>query len=103
MSLAGEENSSMRKAAPSDRLRTRLIVYSVMAVIALIGLADATFLTLAHLTGDDAVCGSLAGCTVVLGSRYASINGVPTAGFGALAYFTVFSLAILAAFGYARV
>ena len=74
-----------------------------MACVALAGLADATFLTVSHLTGDDAVCGSLAGCSVVLGSAYATIKGIPTAAFGAGAYFTVFSLAILAAFGYAGV
>ena len=71
-------------------------------MIALLGLADATFLTVAHLTGDDAVCGSAVGCSTVLGSSYAAIKGIPTAAFGAIAYFTVFSSAILAAFGFAR-
>jgi len=78
------------------------VVYWALAVIALLGLADATYLTVAHLTGDDAVCGSSLGCSTVLGSAYATIRGIPTAAFGAVAYFTVFSLAILAAFGYAR-
>ena len=45
-----------------------MIFYWVLAIIALLGLADATFLTVAHLTGDDAVCGSVVGCSVVLGS-----------------------------------
>lgn len=78
------------------------IVYWIVAVIALLGLADAAFLTVAHLTGDDAVCGSIAGCSAVLGSAYATFKGLPTAAFGAVAYFTVFSAAILAAFGYQR-
>jgi uncharacterized membrane protein len=76
--------------------------YWILAFVALLGLADATFLTVAHLTGDDAVCGSFAGCSAVLGSAYATMKGIPTAAFGAMAYFTVFSLAILTAFGYAR-
>ncbi len=38
----------------------------------------------------------------MLGSPYATIRGIPTAAFGAVAYFTVFSLAILGAFGYGR-
>ena len=76
------------------------IVYLLLIVLALIGLADATFLTVAHLTGDDTVCGSLAGCSVVLGSQYAAIHGIPTASFGALAYFSVFSLSFLVLFGY---
>jgi uncharacterized membrane protein len=83
--------------------RPAVIIYSILAVLALLGLTDATYLTVAHLTGDDAVCGSLAGCSVVLGSSYASIKGIPTASFGAVAYFTVFSLSLLAAFGYAWV
>jgi uncharacterized membrane protein len=88
------------KNQPVERRGSSVILYSIMAVIALIGLADATFLTIAHLTGDDAVCGSFAGCSKVLGSSYASIKGIPTATFGAVAYFVVFSLATLAAFGY---
>ena len=77
-----------------------MIVFWIVAVVALVGLTDATFLTVAHLTGDDAVCGSLAGCSTVLGSRYATTAGIPTASFGAAAYFTVFSLAVFAAFGH---
>ncbi len=83
--------------------RPAVIVFWIMACVALAGLADATFLTVSHLTGDDAVCGSLAGCSAVLGSAYATIRGIPTAAFGAVAYFTVFSTAVLAAFGYAGV
>jgi uncharacterized membrane protein len=85
---------------PQGLSRSAVIIYCIVAVIALLGLADATYLTIAHLTGDDAVCGSLAGCSIVLGSSYASIKGIPTASFGAAAYFTVFSLTVLAAFGY---
>jgi len=36
----------------------------------------------------------------VLSSPYATVRGFPLAGLGALAYFVVFSLATLAAFGY---
>lgn len=78
-------------------------MYWILALIALVGLADATFLTVAHLTGDDSVCGSALGCSAVLTSPYASLGKVPTAAFGAVAYFTVFSLAVLGAFGYAMV
>ena len=38
----------------------------------------------------------------VLGSSYARIAGIPMAAFGALAYFSVFSFATFAAFGYPR-
>lgn len=82
--------------------RSSPTIYWTLAVIALLGLADATYLTVAHLAGDDAVCGSALGCSIVLGSTYAAVRGIPTAAFGAIAYFSVFSLAILAAFNYAR-
>ena len=92
---------SFGRGATADRPRSSLVLYWTLAVIALFGLADATYLTVAHLTGDDAVCGSSLGCSTVLGSAYAAIRGIPTAVFGTVAYFTVFSLAILGAFGYA--
>ena len=100
--MATRNKKSFRRVITADRPRSSLVLCWTLAAIALLGLADATYLTVAHLTGDDAVCGSAIGCSTVLGSAYATIRGIPTAAFGALAYFTVFSLAILAAFGYAR-
>ena len=82
--------------------RFQIILSIIAAVISLAGLADATYLTVTHLTGDDLVCGSPWGCSAVLGSVYASVAGIPTAAFGALAYFVAFSSATLAAFGYPR-
>ena len=99
--VAPRKDPSSRDS-PARKARTSVVFYWILAIIALLGLADATFLTVAHLTGDDAVCGSFAGCSTVLGSAYATIKGIPTAAFGAMAYFTVFSSAILAAFGYTR-
>ena len=95
--ITSKENRFPASNSPPTRSRSST-VYWIAAGIALLGLADATFLTVAHLTGDDAVCGSFAGCSTVLGSAYATIKGIPTAAFGALAYFAVFSAAILAAF-----
>src|ERR1700693_887739 len=83
------------------RARLQTIFYTIAARIALIGFAYATYLTVTHLTGEDLVCGS-GDCSAVLGSVYATVAGIPTAAFGALAYFAVFSSALLAAFGYAR-
>jgi uncharacterized membrane protein len=81
--------------------RFRIILYTTAALISLAGLADATYLTVMHLTGEDVVCGS-GDCSAVLGSVYATVAGIPTAAFGGLAYFAVFSSALLAAFGYTR-
>lgn len=69
------------------------------AVVALGGLADAIYLTVKHFTGEAVPCSIVEGCEQVLTSSYAEIFGIPLAAFGALAYFTAFSLAMMAAFG----
>ena len=71
----------------------------VGAIVALVGLADATYLTIHHLTAVPVPCSIIAGCETVLTSKYAEISGIPLAAFGAAAYFVAFSLALLAAFG----
>jgi uncharacterized membrane protein len=69
------------------------------ALVALVGLADAIYLTINHYTGEKVPCSVTGGCETVLSSQYAEIGGVPLAAFGAAAYFVAFSLAILTAFG----
>ena len=75
-------------------------IYVTAALLSLLGLADALYLTVEHLTGATVQCTILSGCSEVLSSRYAVVGGFPLASIGAAAYFTVFSLATLAAFGY---
>lgn len=82
--------------------RGEVILYSIAMVLALAGVADATYLTASHLSGENAACIASAGCSDVLNSRYAKIGSFPLAGFGALAYFGAFCAATLAAFGYAQ-
>jgi uncharacterized membrane protein len=74
---------------------------TAVALVALVGLADAVYLTVEHLTGQSVRCMVVSGCDEVLQSSYATVAaGIPVAAVGAVAYFTVFSLATLAAFGY---
>lgn len=75
---------------------------AAVALVALVGLADAVYLTVEHLSGQSVRCMVVTGCDEVLQSKYATVasSGVPVAAVGALAYFTAFSLATLAAFGY---
>jgi uncharacterized membrane protein len=88
-------------AAKSSSLTKRsTYVYAAVALIALLGLADATYLTIEHITGQSVRCTIVAGCSEVLSSKYATVGGMPLAMIGATAYFTVFALATLAAFGY---
>jgi|SRR5215203_1030244 len=78
-------------------------LYVVAALLALVGLADALYLTIEHVTGQSVRCSIISGCSAVLSSPYAVVAGIPLAAIGAAAYFTVFSLAILALFGYPRI
>jgi uncharacterized membrane protein len=80
--------------------RRAVMLYGAVALISLVGLADSIYLTVEHLAGRSVRCMIVSGCSEVLMSPYASVRGYPLAGFGAVAYFTVFSLATLAAFGY---
>jgi uncharacterized membrane protein len=80
----------------------RTVLYTVAAIVSLAGLADATYLTVQALTGETLSCGGSPDCFRVLGSSYARIGGIPVALLGALAYFSVFTFATFAAFGYAR-
>jgi len=92
-----QRRQSVELLAP--RGRTRLL-YLIVALLSLVGLADAVYLTIKHLTGESARCTITGGCGEVLGSAYSTVGGIPVAGLGALAYFTVFSLATLLLYGY---
>jgi uncharacterized membrane protein len=74
--------------------------YIVAAVISLVGLGDAIYLTVQDLTGQHLRCTIITGCAEVLGSKYAHVGPIPLAMLGAAAYFSFFSLAILVIFGY---
>ncbi len=64
------------------------------AVIALLGFADATYLTVQHFMNSLPPC-TFGNCELVLTSRYAVIFGVPTALWGALYYFSILVSALL--------
>jgi uncharacterized membrane protein len=65
-----------------------------------VGVADAVYLMVEHVAGRSVRCTITSGCDEVLASPYATVFGLPLAAYGAAAYFTAFSLATLAAFGY---
>jgi len=79
--------------------RRPAVIYGLAILVSLIGMMDAIYLTVQHLSGKSVKCTVTGGCSKVLSSSYATIAGMPTASFGAMAYFTAFSLATLAIFG----
>lgn len=76
------------------------LLYGLAAATSLIGLADSIYLTVEHVSGRSVRCTIVQGCSEVLSSPYATVQGIPLAAIGAFAYFIVFSLATLSAFGY---
>lgn len=92
------------------------------AFVALLGVADAVYLTVHHYTAEPVPCSIVEGCEQVLTSQYATLGGllravlgeaaagisssgpgeVPLAALGGLAYFIAFALALLAAYGDSR-
>jgi uncharacterized membrane protein len=99
---AGETLPPPSTLPPSTPPQRVSLLYSLAALLSLAGLADAVYLTVEHLSGRSVRCTVTNGCSEVLGSPYANVGGYPLALFGALAYFTAFSLATLAAFGSRR-
>ena len=71
----------------------------IAAIVALIGIFDAVYLTVHYYTAEAVPCSLTGGCEQVLTSVYADIGGIPLAAFGAAAYFVAFSLALLAFYG----
>jgi uncharacterized membrane protein len=90
---------SDNQVQPTSARRATLL-YAIAALVSLVGLADSIYLTVEHLSGRSVRCTLVSGCSEVLSSPYATVRGYPLAAVGAFAYFVVFSLATLAAFGY---
>jgi uncharacterized membrane protein len=80
--------------------KSAIAFYVAMALVSLVGIGDAVYLTVQHITGESLRCTIVSGCSEVLSSEYATVKGIPLAAIGAGAYFVVFSLATLAVFGY---
>jgi uncharacterized membrane protein len=58
--------------------------------LALLGLADATYLTFTHYTGGEVACSIIKGCEQVLTSKYSEFYGVPLAAAGIVYYADLF-------------
>jgi uncharacterized membrane protein len=91
-----------RRASALRSSRTQMIVYMLVSLFALGGLADALYLTVMHVTGQAVLCGDSISCSQVLASKYSHVGPIPTAAFGLIGYFTVFTCATFSAFGWVR-
>jgi uncharacterized membrane protein len=66
----------------------------ILAVLDIVGLAIASYLSFVELTGGIVQCGPLHGCETVQQSAYSRINGVPVAVFGVGLSLILLTLAI---------
>lgn len=66
----------------------------ILAVLDLIGLAIAAYLSVVELQGGVPVCGPIKGCEEVARSEYSRIGGIPVAVFGVLLSVVLLSLAL---------
>jgi len=69
--------------------RSKKSIVSFVTLFALIGFADASYLTIEHYTGGILPCNLVNGCETVTTSAYSMIGPVPLALLGALYYFSV--------------
>lgn len=76
-----DSSNSLRRSSISPHLIARFF--------AIIGFADAVFLTAQHYLGKIPPCSVVSGCESVLTSQYATILGVPIALLGAFFYLAI--------------
>lgn len=79
------------------KINTSLIpkwVPIVLLVVAIIGFADATYLTVEHFQNVIPPC-TIGGCETVLTSQYSSVAGIPVSLFGAVYYLVMAILLIV--------
>lgn len=72
----------------SEPFRLRWVPIA-MLVLALLGFADAMYLTIEHFLGGTPLCTILKGCDIVTTSAYATIGPVPVALLGSLYYLII--------------
>ena len=65
------------------------VARGLSVAVAAVGLAIATYLTVAHYAGGTPVCAIAHGCAVVQKSSYSQLGGVPVALLGLLGYVAI--------------
>ncbi|HET7182842.1 MAG TPA: vitamin K epoxide reductase family protein [Candidatus Limnocylindrales bacterium] len=66
----------------------------ILAVLDVIGLGIATYLSVVEVSGGVPVCGPIHGCEEVARSEYSRIGGIPVAVFGVVLSLVLLSLAV---------
>jgi uncharacterized membrane protein len=80
--------ASRVKTAPTNK--NDLILRWASAILAILGIADATYLLIYKYSSNDRMCLGNGGCATVNYSPYSEIYGIPVALLGILAYLAIF-------------
>jgi len=81
--------SNEQSKTPSPPISKFSRLAAVMAGIAILGFADATYLTAEHFLNRVPPCSIIKGCATVTTSQYSLLFGIPVALLGALYYLAV--------------
>lgn len=79
---------------PMNRNRILNTLVGIFLIVALIGFADAAYLTAKHFAGEIPPCSLTYGCEYVLTSAYATIGNIPISLIGAAYYLFLFCAAV---------
>jgi uncharacterized membrane protein len=77
--------------------QTGLATYWATVILTILGAADALYLLIYKLTGNNQMCLGNGGCHNVNFSPYSSIYGIPVAVFGLSAYLVILCILVLEA------
>lgn len=86
--------SSLNNLSAESWVRRLNWLAGIMVGLSIAGFGIATFLTKEYLQGTIPPCSMTEGCGVVLGSKYAQIGMVPTAGIGMFYYLVLIVLGV---------
>ena len=75
-------------------LNKHKLISFLLVGVALLGLLDATYLSVSALKGTSLLCGEFGDCAGVTSSEYSRILGIPVAYLGFLYYATFFLLSL---------
>ncbi len=72
-----------------------LVLTGLFFLLSLLGLADATYLTIAHYRAGSPGCVLVQGCDLVTTSAYSMLGPIPVAILGMLYYASIFTLSLV--------
>ncbi|EKD32750.1 MAG: Vitamin K epoxide reductase [uncultured bacterium] len=82
-------NKNLNSQNQNQTQKRNKIIALCIALAALVGFSDATYLTVKFFSGDPVGCTLFNGCELVTTSIYSAVFGVPVALFGALYYLLI--------------